>query len=496
MQFERLLSSVGLECPEKIKNRQVSAIVTESAQVVENCIFICLCGSRYDGHDYIEDAMRAGAAVIVAEKVRDECVGGAAIILVDNTRHTASLLYNAWYKNPCAELKIVGITGTNGKTSVANMLYQIFEKAGIKSGLIGTLGCFSHGRQLSGACGMTTPPPNELYQTLAQMRDERLEYVFMEVSSHALAQCRTDAIKFHIGVFTNLTEDHLDFHKTMEDYYKSKEKLFTQSRRALVNADDLAGRRLIRSFSEKGIIFKTTSLVDGDFCALDVGVNKDLTIQYSLKTAEGTHRVFLPLSGDFQTVNSLQAAATALMCGIKPNQVIKALAQLDGICGRMESLRLHPKQDFKIFIDYAHTPDALEKLLKCAHQMRHSAKEQGKIILLFGCGGEREIEKRSIMGRLASRLADTLIITSDNSRGESTCQIISHILRGVNKEAEYTVVENRREAIEYAVCRLARRGDILLLAGKGHETYQIDSEGTHPFDERKIVEEALKVRYS
>ncbi len=494
MKFGELLTGVGLECPRELLDLDVSGIVTDSRRVVKNCIFVCLCGARCDGHDYIEQAMKAGAAVIVAEKVRGECVGGAAIILVDNTRHTASLLYNKWYGDPCRRLKIVGITGTNGKTSVAYMLYQIFESVGISSGLIGTLGCFVGKKRLSEALGMTTPPPEELYRILSLMEDGGAEYVFMEVSSHALAQCRTDAIEFHTAVFTNLTEDHLDFHKTMEAYYRAKEKLFTQSRRALVNADDPSGRRLLLTLEEKGKFFKTTSESYGDFCALDKTTEGDLTIQYSLKTAEGTHRVFLPLSGDFQVPNSLQAAAVALMCGIEPEGLCRALGSLEPISGRMEQLVLHPKQDFKIFIDYAHTPDALEKLLKCVHGAKSNGR--GRIILLFGCGGEREQEKRSTMGRLASRLADLLIITSDNPRGEDAKEIISHILRGVDKEAEYTVIENRREAIENAICRYARRGDILLLAGKGHETYQIDSEGTHPFDERKIVEEALKRRYS
>ncbi len=495
MNFHELLTGVGLECPENIEDLEVSAIVTDSSRVVENSIFVCLCGSRCDGHDHIEEAIRAGAAVIVAEKVRDECVGGAAI-LVDDTRHTASLLYNKWYGEPAADMKIIGITGTNGKTSVAYMLSEILCAAGKKTGLVGTLGCFSLKKRLFDSNGMTTPPPEELYRVLAKMRDDGVEYVCMEVSSHALAQCRTDAIEFELAIFTNLSEDHLDFHKTMEAYYKAKEKLFTQSRRALVNFDDRAGRSFIRFLVENGINFKTCSLCMGDFYALNERINEDLTIEYSLNTHEGTHRVFLPLSGEFQVINSLEAAAGAMMCGVSSEVVCNALSSVSQISGRMETLKGHKKQDFQIFIDYAHTPDALEKLLKTAHKMRAARGSGGRIILLFGCGGERESEKRSIMGRIATRLADITVITSDNPRGEMPQKIISQILRGVNKEAEYTVIEDRREAIEYAVIDRAHSGDILLLAGKGHETYQIDSEGKHPFDERKIVETALEKRYS
>ena len=486
MRFKELFVRVGLDCPENLGDKTVSGIITDSRKVIKDCIFVCIRGSEYDGHDHIEDAIKAGAAVIVAEQVRDVCVGGAAAIYVENTRRTASLLYNVWYGDPVADLKIIGVTGTNGKTSVTQMLRQIFERAGYACGSLGTIGYFSvSGKKLLDA-DMTTPDPETLYWALSQMKKDGAEYVFMEVSSHSLVQCRTDAIIFDTAVFTNLTEDHLDFHKDMEAYYKAKEKIFTQCRRAIVNVDDAAGRRIFRSFEHLDI--KSCSCIEGDFCALFQRSNGSSGSEYAIKTANGIYRVYLPLAGEFQIMNSLQAAAVALVHGIPIAVVRSALESMSGICGRMESLRVHERQNFDIFIDYAHTPDALEKLLR---SVRNFKRSRGRVILLFGCGGERETEKRRIMGQIASRLSDMVIVTSDNSRGESTEKIISDILKGIDKEKEYTVIKDRREAIEQAVRVYARSGDVLVLAGKGHERYQIDASGKHSFDEREIVKEAF-----
>ena len=492
MRLGELFLKVGLECPKDLENKIASAIVTDSRKVIKDCIFVCIRGTQCDGHDHIEEAIKAGASVIVAENVRGVCVGGAAAILVENTRHTASLLYNVWYGEPAADLKVIGVTGTNGKTSVSLMLRQIFEDAGYPCGLLGTVGYFSVSRRKLCDGDMTTPDPQTLYWALAQMKSDGAEYVIMEVSSHALAQSRTDAINFDTAIFTNLTEDHLDFHKDMEGYYKAKEKLFTQCRRAVVNVDDAAGRRIFRSFKDRIADLRTCSGEEGDFCALFPKINGSAGSEYALKTANGIYRVFLPLAGEFQIVNSLEAAAVALMHGIPIEKVRVSLENMRGISGRMERIAAHEEQNFDIFIDYAHTPDALEKLLR---SVRNFKPDRSRLIVLFGCGGEREIEKRRMMGQIASRLADTVIITSDNSRGENTDKIISDILKGIDKEKEYTVIKDRREAIEQAVRVYARRGDILVLAGKGHERYQIDATGKHSFDEREIIKEALSKLY-
>ena len=488
MRFGELLSRVGLECPEELAHREAAGVVTDSRRVIENCIFVCIRGISCDGHDHIEEAIEAGAAVIVAEKMRGVCVGGAAILYVENTRHTASLLYNVWYGDPSSRLRIIGVTGTNGKTSVALMTLAILESAGYPCGFLGTVGYRSVDGVSLGEADMTTPDPQRLYCALARMVADGAEYAVMEVSSHALAQCRTDAIEFDTAVFTNLTEDHLDFHGDMENYYLAKRKLFSQSRRAVVNIDDASGRRLFRSLEQRRADKKSCSLDTGDFCALLPKSKGALGIEYALKTADGIHRVSLPLAGDFQIINSLEAIAVGLMHGIPLETVKRALASLGGIRGRMEHVRAHERQDFDVFIDYAHTPDALERLLK---SVRGFADDRARITLVFGCGGEREREKRKLMGQIASRLADTVIVTSDNSRSERTEDIIGEILRGIDKEKQYTVIADRREAIRRAILEYVRRGDVLILAGKGHETYQIDGDGKRYLDEREIVREAL-----
>ncbi len=490
MRFGELFSSIGIELPSDIQDENVSGIVTDSRKIIKNCIFICLCGSRYDGHDCIEEAAKAGAKVIVAEKVRGVCVGGAAIILVENTRHTASLLYDKWYHEPAKHLKVVGVTGTNGKTSVCHMLTEIFRNAGFRSGMIGTVGSFdADGKAIEGG-GMTTPEPQELYRTLDLIRKSGAEYVFMEVSSHGLAHCRTDAIRFDTAVFTNISEDHLDFHKNFENYYKAKEKLFLGTQKALINVDNSYGKRLFRTLNEKGNckILKSSSRSVGDFCALGAEILPE-GCRYALKHGDEICNMFLPICGDFQIDNSLQAAAVALMHGIPIESICKALGALPVIFGRMEEVRIDPKQKFRIYIDYAHTPDALERLLKSVRAQRGDG--EGRIILLFGCGGEREIEKRAQMGQIASRLSDLVIVTTDNPRGEDPEKIISDILHGIDKEKEFMVIKSRAEAIELAVQDHARDGDFLVLAGKGHECYQIDKNGKHDFDERKVLAKAF-----
>ncbi len=502
MQIGELFGRVGLaaQIPDDLREREVFDIVTDSRKVKQNSIFICLVGTRYDGHSHIEDAIEAGAEVIVAERVHSACVGGAAIVKVDSTRRIAALLYNVWHGSPAEKLRIVGVTGTNGKSSTVSMLYDIFEYAGYRCGAVGTLGILSTGRRTiygSGEGSMTTPPPQYLYTALAEMVRDGAEYVFMEVSSHALAQSRVDAIKFDTAVFTNLSEDHLDFHHSFENYFAAKEKLFYLARKAVINIDNIYGKRLYESLNSLGTkeLLVSTSKEEGDVTALDAGTRREAGIEYSeyrLKYRDTSHEVLLPLLGDFQVENSLSAAAVALTHGIDIKTICEAFRSLHGICGRFERIKAHKKQDFEIFIDYAHTPDALERLLKSAREL---LRDRGRLIVLFGCGGEREREKRRAMGRIATRLADFTVVTSDNPRSEDKNEIIGDILCGIDKEKAYKVIEDRRDAICFAAGEYASVGDILMLAGKGHERYVCDECGTHAFDEREIVCEALAARY-
>ena len=497
MTFERLLASVGIDCPSELCGREVSGVFTDSAKVKKNSIFVCIRGDRYDGHDYIDQAIRAGAEVIVAENVRGIRVGGAALTSVNNTRLCASLLYNEWFGRPSDETKIIGITGTNGKTSVACMLKAIFEQEGYLCALIGTLGIYVGEQKLGSAelssANMTTPDPETLYASLAQMKQAGVDFVFMEVSSHALAQCRTDAIVFDCAVFTNLTVDHLDFHIDMENYYEAKKKLFLQCRRAVINTDDTAGCRLASELEGRRVAITRCSRHEGDLCALNEELKSPIGVEYTLVCGTESSRIRLPsFSGEFSVMNSLQALAVAREYGIAPERAATALEKMQGVRGRLERVVAHPKQKIEIFIDYAHTPDALERTLMSLRRVRRG---RSRIILLFGCGGDRDRGKRKQMGAIATRLADLVIISSDNSRSEEPMSIIGDILKGIDKEKEYVVIADRAEAIKAAICTYTKDGDILLLAGKGHERYEIDARGAHAFDEKEIIREAFMSLY-
>jgi len=494
MRLYELLSRAGIEFDINMGDREVTAVVTDSRRVVEGCVFVCIDGLHFDGHDYINNAKDAGASVIVAKRVRDDCVGGAAIILVDNTRRAAALLYNAWFGDPCGKLKIIGITGTNGKTSVSYMIRALFEDAGIKCGLIGTLGVFLSdrdrlevGEAYSPLANMTTPDAEGLYFALSEMAKRGIEHVVMEVTSHALALHKTDGIFFDTAVFTNMTQDHLDFHGSMEEYFKAKKRLFSSCRRAIINIDDAYGQKILSETPAEGL----TCSMEGraDFCALNLKPLGAYGSRFSVLEGGGETEIKIKIPGRFSVMNALQAFAVAAEYGIDKERAALVLSSLSGVPGRLE--RVAAKGGFCAYIDYAHTPDALEKLLLTAHSVAFDGSGQrGRIILLFGCGGDRDRGKRRLMGAIASKYSDLVIITSDNSRSEAPDVIFSDILRGIDKEKPYVLIESRAEAIKYAV-DFARAGDIILLAGKGHEKYEINSSGRQFFDERALLLEAI-----
>lgn len=494
MCFDDLLLPLGLDCPKELYRVEVANITTDSRKVNENSIFICVCGSSDDGHNYVDEAIRRGARVIVAEKVRNECVGGAALLCAENTRRLASLLYNLFYNDPVSKMKFIGITGTNGKTSVSFALLEILEAAGYKTGLIGTLGDFSCGRRAIERSGnMTTPDPEALYSALAKMAEDGVEYVVLEVSSHALSQERVAPITFDTAVFTNLSEEHLDYHRDMEDYYSAKQKLFLQSKSAVVNIDDPAGKRLYSFLDGQELLRKSCSRTEGDFCALEArstinGTNYVLVENYDKCNA---YSVRLRSLGDFQVMNSLEALAAARLCGVDINIAVEALSNMNAPAGRLELIS-EPCDDIKVLIDYAHTPKALEALLR---SVRMAVPSNSRLILVFGCGGDRDKGKRKIMGQVASRLADLTVVSSDNPRSEDPKDIIKDILKGIDKEKEFAVIESRKDAILAAITQYARKGDTVILAGKGHENYEITSLGKRPFSEREIAKEALLLRY-
>ncbi len=495
MQLEKLLSGADIPCPDEYKNIEITNIVSDSRRVTKGSMFVCISGLHTDGHDYIKNAVDAGASVIVTEVGRDECVGGAATVKVNNTRRAISLLYNTWHGNPAKRLKIIGVTGTNGKTSTVYILHQIFEGCGYRCGMIGTVECRSNGRKINYAgadplSNMTTPDPDVLYRMLAEMVDDGVEYVFMEATSHASALSKLDGIIFDTLVFTNLTQDHLDFHGTMQEYLAAKAALFERCRRAVINIDDKYAPDILgASRAEKNILCSCENK-KSDYVASNICLGGGNGVFYKLVSEKAIFDAKIPLAGRFSVMNSLEAIVVAIEHGISGERISALLPHMTVVPGRMERIIFENAPRFSVYIDYAHTPDALENLLRTARDIEHD----GKIILLFGCGGERDRGKRKEMAQIASRFSDFVIVTSDNSRSEDPIQIISDIYKGINKEKPHIIVVERESAIRFAIS-IAEAGDIVILAGKGHEKYEISSNGRKPFDEIEIVKNAVSERY-
>ncbi len=521
MLLNKLLSSAYLEFRLIGKNGEtgymgavpeIDEIFCDSRQVVRRGLYIAFEGLHTDSHDYLDEAISHGAsAVVVSRKAFDmgrvdAALGKAVIIIVEDCREAFSRIYAAWHSNPQKKAKFIGVTGTNGKTTVCRMIYEILSRSGHSCGLIGTAGNMissaSLGRNepfistavdikpLLPLSNMTTPDPPELYKMIELMQNNGAEYIIMEVTSHALALKKTAPIDFEIGVFTNLTEDHLDFHGDMESYFEAKKLLFGRCKRSIINIDDRYGRILAEEFAAS----RYTCSAEGraaDYNACDVRASSESEIEYKLSARKLRLRIRTKIPGMVTVMNTMQAAAVCELLGVAPREIKDAVAAIEGVSGRLEKLKTDEKINFSVYIDYAHTPDALENLLR---SVRMFSKKRQRIVLLFGCGGEREVQKRATMGKIASEMSDFFVITSDNSRSESTSDIICDILSGVDPEAHYTVIEDRERAIEYLI-KNARQGDIILLAGKGHEEYQIDSRGRRDFSERRIVSYFVKKYY-
>lgn len=500
MRLSELLEITGYATDNGIVDVDITEIVTDSTKATYNSMFICLSGNRSDGHRHITEALLKGAACVVISKGvpndLPEVRKRANVVVCDDTRRATALLYSAWYGEPAKKLRLIAVTGTNGKTSVTVMLKAIFEAAFYKCGLIGTAACYSGKRRLLGdpddpLSNMTTPDPKQLYRMLAFMAADKVDYVFIEASSHALKLCKLSAISFDCGIFTNLGRDHLDFHKTAEDYLASKLRLFGLCKRGLINADvRLSEAELDRARSGCELFRFSSGERSADFLATDVINDGAGGISYTLKSKNIAMKIKSPIPGDFTVENTLCAASCALMMGVSPSVIQGALRGLCGVEGRVERLKTGERVGFSIYIDYAHTPDALQRLLKSFGSMK---REGERIILLFGCGGDRYRGKRSEMGRVASELADRCVITSDNSRSEDPSDIIAEIVSGISPDAmeRCETVIDRREAIENVI-RGARDGDIIILAGKGHEKYEINESGRHEFDEKSIAIEAVR----
>lgn len=461
-----------------LENVQISGIFSDSRKIIPGGVFVCLKGEKSDGHNYAKEAEKKGASVIVAS---EKISAGVPVVYVDDTDETLAKLSEKFFGFPSKRLRLVGVTGTNGKTTVTYLVKSILEAAGKKVGIIGTNKCFIGERELDfSSCMPTTPSALELAQIFKEMADSDCEYVVMEVSSHALALKRVFGLRFEVGVFTNLTRDHLDFHKTMEEYLAAKAKLFDISKKGVVNSDSAAGLKII-SMCRCPVI--SVGIHDADILASAISLGEDF-VEFTVSESGEKHNLHLNIPGKFSVYNALCAAGAARALGISYESITAGLASAGNVKGRVELVPTDTP--YRVFIDYAHSPDGLSNILHTARGFT-----RGRVIVLFGCGGDRDRTKRAVMGEIAGNLADFSIITSDNPRTENPIDIIEEIKCGIDRtNGEYIIIVNRREAIEYAL-KTAGERDTVLLCGKGQETYQIIGDKKLHFDEREVIREIL-----
>jgi len=450
----------------------VTGLTCDSRRVEPGFVFVCIEGTAVDGHKFAAAAHQAGAALVVTQRK----LGLERELTVPSTRRAWAQLCANWFGNPAQRLHMIGITGTNGKTTMTYMIKAILEKAGHKVGLIGTIQNMVGDRVMPS--GHTTPDPYDLQSMLALMLKEGCTYAVMEVSSHALDQDRVEGCVFDAAVFTNLTQDHLDYHKTMEAYCEAKKRLFLRARRAIINADDAWAKSIVEGFDGEVLTYSAKN-ADADYTATDIVTRAD-GVEFDLKDAG---RVHMAIPGYFSVYNAMASAVCALSLGIDGDTVREALGGTCGVKGRAEVVPTG--RDYTMVIDYAHTPDGLENICRTLKDCA-----EGRLVVLFGCGGDRDKTKRPKMAAIAARYGDFTVVTSDNPRTEDPKAILRDVTAGLPEGAPHIVIENRIEAIEWAMAN-AQAGDTILLAGKGHETYQILKDGVIHLDEREVIADAL-----
>lgn len=470
---------------------QITGIETDSRKVKQGDLFICLTGTLVDGHDYVEKALANGAVAIVASK---PVVPDVPVLLVPDTRFAMAVLANHFFAYPSHDLKIIGITGTNGKTTTSLLIDTILRDAGLRADLMGTI-AMRIGSHVYEAKN-TTQEALELQRNLRKMKFGGAEYTVMEVSSHALELGRVKGVRFKTAIFTNLTQDHLDFHGNMEQYKAAKGLFFSRlgntydaqfKVNAILNADDSASADFRRLTAAEVITYGIEN--DADVRAVDITLQASGT-QFKLQSFAGEQMFQLQLIGKFNIYNALAAISAALVEGIPLPVIAESLAGVKGVNGRFEPVQAG--QSFPVIVDYAHTPDSLQNVLSTIQEFA-----DGKIITVFGCGGDRDRTKRPIMGRIANEMSDFTIVTSDNPRTENPSAILAEIEQGIQSKPygfkSYEIIEDRRQAIEKAI-EIAGPQDVVLIAGKGHETYQEINGVRYDFDDRLVAEAAIRGR--
>lgn len=458
---------------------EIATLCSNSREKVEKGLFFCIPGARFDAHDYAPQAVENGCVALVVDHFVDVNVPQ---VKVTSVRAAMARMAAAFYGHPADGMRLVGVTGTKGKTTTTYMIKSILETAGMKVGLIGTTGNMIGDRRI--ASNYTTPDPIDLQRDLRAMADAGVQAVVMEVSAHAIDMARLDGMLFEVGAYTNLSQDHLDYFGTMENYFECKKRFFTSGmvRNAVLNVDEETTVSILRDLTIPHLTFGIAAAAD--LFARDIEISEN-GVSFELKL-QGMHAlaITLRMTGMFNVYNAIAAASCAMVLGISHEDIKAGLERIESVPGRIEMLPTHTP--YRMILDYAHAPDALDNILRTCRDFT-----RGRLIAVFGCGGDRDKGKRPIMGRIGGELADLCILTSDNPRNEDPMTILASIEEGIREtDCPYVVIENRRQAIRHAM-EIAQPGDVIALCGKGHETYQEICGVKHPFDEKVVVAELL-----
>lgn len=478
MKLKELLLGIEYTLVKGNADIEVGRLITDSRKISKGDVFVALTGLGSDGHNFAEAAVKNGAVAVIAER-EVECFG-AVLLVCESTRKLIARAAANYYGHPDKKLKLIGVTGTNGKTTVTHIIKQILELKGEKTGLIGTNHYLIGEKELDSSG--TTPEAEELHSIFKRMADEGCKYVVMEVSSHALALSRCEGLHFEVGVFTNLTEDHLNYHRDMDDYAAAKAKLFAMCKYTVLNEDDPYCKVMKKSAAGKTVSYGIRK--NAEMKAEDI-IYSQRGISFTWTFGSSAVPMKMAIPGEFSVYNALAGIGAAAMLGYSDMDIAKGVLLVRGVKGRAEIVPTDT--DYTVMIDYAHTPDGLENILKAVRGFA-----ERRVIVVFGCGGDRDAPKRPIMGKIAAKRADFAVVTSDNPRTEKPEEIVKQITEGMKgAEKKYKAVVDRTEAIKYALS-VAEKGDVVILAGKGHETYQDIAGKKNHYDEREIIRELLR----
>lgn len=501
MKLSELLRDVSIKGD--FPDHDVSGVSCDSKRVKKGDVFVCLSGNRHDGHDYASEALRQGAKLIVAERYPTDC-DKSRVILTESTAKAASRMWYNYFGRPAQGMTKIAVTGTAGKTSVVFLLRELLRADGHKVGIISTICAMSEERKISlgdnggssvgGVYGaMTTPDPEYFWYAVSEMKNDGCDVLIYEASSQAIVRETTSAVIPDLCVFTNLSEEHLDAHGSMENYFRAKSRLLCGVKKAVINIDDDYFSTLPEKFRDCNFITVSACRENAgksDVCALRYRSHGEDGIEYVYFSENAVFRVKSRQIGFYSVYNTMEAAACAVYLGVDPVTVQEVLARFSGADGRMQRVVYKASNGQKlprVYIDYAHTPRSLEAACRSLWEIRNAISDgEHKLIAVFGCGGDRDKSKRPLMAAAAQKYADLVVITSDNPRSENPTEIINDILCGTDKEKPYVTIPDRRTAIKYAI-EHAGEGDLILLAGKGHEKYEITSRSVKPFDEEKAV---------